>query len=172
MGIKPQSWSETPSPRPCPDSSAWPCCFGELKKGIQYLGDGLNLKKTGDDTDTLRKVEARLQAEFQDGVPPHLLPSAGSMAYITGSDQSRIFTSSHSEFSRLEAADVQGILRERLILVHGHPLDHNYGWDLPSLGRVYDVEKKITVLGRCLFSFLTSCAVNFSSFLSGKSPQA
>lgn len=132
----------------------------------------MNIDQTGDDTDTLRKVEACVQARFHDGVPPHLLPSAGSMAYDAGSDQSRIFTSSHAEFSRLEAGDVQGILRERLILVHGHPLDHDYRWDLPSLGRIYDVEKKITLLGRCFFSFLNSCAVTLSSFLSPESAQA
>jgi hypothetical protein len=123
-------------------------------------GNGLNINKTGDDTDTLRKVEACVQAGFQDGLPPHLLSNASSMNYIPGSDQSRIFVSSYSEFSRLEGADIQGILRERLILVHGHAFDHNYGWDLPSFGRVFDVDKKITVQGKSLFSLVKSCTVN------------
>jgi hypothetical protein len=48
----------------------------------------------------------------------------------------------------MEPGVTQGILRDRLILVHGHPFDHNYGWDLPSLGRLYDVDKKVDVLGK------------------------
>jgi hypothetical protein len=103
--------------------------------------------KTGDDTETLRKVEALIQADFKNGLPPHLQPNAKSMEYIPESDQSRIFVASHSEFTRLQARDVQRILRERVILVHGNPSDYNYGWDLESFGRLYDVDKKVTVHG-------------------------
>lgn len=88
----------------------------------------------GADTETLTKVEACIQADFKNGLPPHLLPSAKSITYAPGSDQSRIFVASHSEFSSLHARDIQRILRERIILVHGNPFDYNYGWDLESFG--------------------------------------
>lgn len=103
--------------------------------------------QTGTDTDTLKKVEARIVAKFKDGLPPHLLPSAKDMTYIPGSDQSRIFVASQSQFSTLPATDVQSILRERVILVHGNTFDHKYGWDLESFGRLYDVDKPVTVQG-------------------------
>jgi hypothetical protein len=48
---------------------------------------------------------------------------------------------------RLDDGDIQKILRERVILVHGNPIDYNYGWDLKSFGRLYDVDKKINVHG-------------------------
>lgn len=96
----------------------------------------------------LRKVEARIQANFQNGLPPHLQPNAGNSAYRPGTDQSRIFVASHSDFKSLPDKDVQRILRERIILVHGNPLDYGYGWDLNSFARVYDVDKKIQILGK------------------------
>lgn len=103
--------------------------------------------QTGDDAATLRKVEARIQADFKNGLPPHLQPDSKNMEYVPGSDQSRIFVASHSEFSSLHARDIQRILRNRLILVHGNPLGYNHGWDLESIGRVYDVDQKTTVQG-------------------------
>src|SRR6202789_2171837 len=103
--------------------------------------------------ETLRKVEARIQDNFRNGLPPHLQPSAKSLTYTPGSNQSRIFVASHSEFSTLHARDIQRILRERLILVHGNPLDYNYGWDLESFGRVYDVDNEITVHGNMIMLF-------------------
>ena len=66
---------------------------------------------------------------------------------MPGAQQSRIYVSSHSDFKRLHARDVQKILRDRLILVHGNPLDYEYGWDLDSFSQVYDVDKRITVHG-------------------------
>lgn len=72
------------------------------------------------------------------------------MLYIPGSDQSRIFVAPHSEFLSLHARDIQRILRERVILVHGNPFDYSYGWDLESFGRLYDVEKKINVHGEIM----------------------
>lgn len=115
----------------------------------------MNLKiiKTGDDTETLRKVETLIQANFKDGLPPHLQPDAKSKAYVRGSDQSRIFVASHSEFSKMHARDVQRILRDRIILVHGNPIDHSYGWDLESFGQLHDVEKKVTVHGEIEIPF-------------------
>lgn len=66
---------------------------------------------------------------------------------MPGTEQSRIFVSSHSDFKRLHARDIQRILRNRLILVHGNPSDYEYGWDLESFGRLYDVDRKITAHG-------------------------
>ena len=103
--------------------------------------------KTGDDTETLRRLEGLIQTEFINGLPPHLQLNARSRMYIPGSNQSRIFVASHSEFSSLEDWEVQGILRQRIILVHGNPLDYDYKWDLKSFGRLYDVEKKTTIHG-------------------------
>ena len=54
---------------------------------------------------------------------------------------------SHSEFKSLHARDVQGILRECAILVHGNTFDYEYGWNLESFGHLYDVDKKRTVHG-------------------------
>jgi hypothetical protein len=89
-------------------------------------------------------------------LPPHLQQSAKSLAYTPGSDQSRIFVTSHAEFSSLNARDIQRILRERLILVHGNPFDYSYQWDLESFGRLFDVDKKTTVHGEIIISFIHS----------------
>jgi hypothetical protein len=112
--------------------------------------------QTGADTETLEKVEARIQAGFTNGLPPHLLPDAKSMTYTPGSAQSRIFVASQSEFTSLDAMDVQRVLRERLILVHGNVFDYNYGWDLQSFARLYDVDKKIGVHGEISVRFFQS----------------
>lgn len=113
---------------------------------------------------TLRKIEARIKADFKDGLPPHLQPNAKSKDYVPGADQSRIYVSSHSEFLNLHAKDIQTILRERLILVSGVPIDYNYGWDLDSMDRLHDVDKKTNVHGRAAIPFvncffLKSCSV-------------
>lgn len=127
--------------------------------------------KTGDDTETLRKVEDLIQADFKNGLPPHLQPNAKSLTYVPRSDQSRIFVSSHSDFSSLNARDVQKVLRERLILVHGVPFDYNYGWDLDSFGRLYDIDKKITVHGELKTTFVKPVFVKIRiSFKSNASP--
>jgi hypothetical protein len=107
----------------------------------------------------------RIQARFKNGLPPHLQADATSMTYAPGSDQSRIFVASHSAFLSLEDREVQRILRQRLILVHGHPFDYNYGWDLKSFARLHDVDKKVSVLGKpvvaCLPPLLTKTPFSF-----------
>ena len=128
--------------------------------------------KTGDDTETLRKVEASIQADFKNGLLPHLQPNAKTMEYLPGSDQSRIFVASHSEFSKLHARDVQRILRDRIILVHGNPLDYNYGWDLESFGRVYDVDMQTTVHGGIITLFWKDFTNTRNSFNEIRSSQA
>jgi hypothetical protein len=69
------------------------------------------------------------------------------MEYLPGSGQSRIYVTSHSEFYSLRARDVQRILRDRLILVHSNPLDYDYGYDLESFARVFDVDRVTNVQG-------------------------
>jgi hypothetical protein len=123
----------------------------------------LNIIQTGDDTKTLMKVEALIQASFKNGVPPHLQPNAKSIKYSPGSDQSRIFVALHSEFSNMRAMDVQSILRERIILVHGNPLDYSYGWDLESFGWLHDVDKKVSVQGNIGISYLKSVCLKLCS---------
>ena len=103
--------------------------------------------QTGDDTETLRKVEARIQADFKNSLPPHLQPDSKNMEYVPGSGQSRIYVTSHSEFYSLHARDIQRILRDRLILVHSNPLDYDYGYNLESFGRVYDVDRQTSIQG-------------------------
>jgi hypothetical protein len=98
----------------------------------------------------LRKVEASIQGDFKNGLPPHLQPDANSRTYLPGSEQSRIFVTSHSEFTSLRASEIQNILRDRLVLVHGNPFDYDYGWDLESFGRVHDVDKKTAVHGEII----------------------
>ena len=124
----------------------------------------LKIIKTGDDAETLRKLEHRMQAEYKDGLPPHLQPSARNTAYVPGSDQSRIFVTSHSEFNSLPDRDVQAILHQRLILVHGNPFDYNYGWDLASFGRLFDVEKETTIQGETRIPILRRMFQNWFSF--------
>ena len=43
--------------------------------------------------------------------------------------------------------DIQGILRHRLILVHGNPILSNFGWDLERFGQVHDVDAVTTIHG-------------------------
>ena len=40
------------------------------------------------------------------------------------------------------------------MLVHGNELDYNYGWNLKSFARLYDVDKKISLLGKKSIFFL------------------
>lgn len=120
----------------------------------------------------MKKVEALIQAEFRNGLPPHLQENAKSFEYIPGSDQSRIFVASHSDFSSLTDSDIQKILRQRLILVHGVPFDFNYRWNLESFGRLFDVDKKITVHGELTSLFRKSVLAEIKfSFKSSPSPQ-
>jgi hypothetical protein len=69
---------------------------------------------------------------------------------MSNTEQSGIFVSSYSDFKRLDARDIQRILRDRLILVHGNPSDYEYGWNLESFGRLYDVSRNVTVQGELL----------------------
>lgn len=108
--------------------------------------------KTGDDAQTLRKVEALIQASFKNGYPPHLQEDAKSLSYSPGSDQSRIFVASDKDFLKLQAREVQRILRERVILVHGISFEENYKWDLESFGRLFDVDRNVTVSVATLFN--------------------
>jgi hypothetical protein len=115
------------------------------------------------------KVEALIQADFKNDLPPHLQPNAKSFAYVPGSDQSRIFVASYLEFKSLNARDIQKVLRERLILVHGVPFDYSYGWDLESFGQLYDVDKKVTVHGELRIPFVNAVKIRFS-FNTSQSP--
>ena len=58
------------------------------------------LLKTGENMKTLRMLEAHIQADFKNGLPPHLQSNARNLEYIPGSEQSRIYVTSHSEFSK------------------------------------------------------------------------
>jgi hypothetical protein len=107
-----------------------------------------------DDAETLKILEERIQADFINGIPPHLQPNAKNPEFEPGSSQSRIFVASHSEFSNLHARDVQRILRQRVILVHGNTFEHNYGWDLESFGRLFDVDRKTVAVGEICITFL------------------
>ena len=107
--------------------------------------------KTGDDAQTLKKVEALIQASFKNGYPPHLQEDAKSLSYLPGSDQSRISVSSDKDFLKLQAREVQRILRERVILIHGISFE-NYKWDLESFSRLFDVDRNVMVLVATLFN--------------------
>jgi hypothetical protein len=147
MGIDCRSWSETIPTCACPDRPTRKSRIGKIYKVFALWLISTNIIKTGDDTETLRILEARIQAEFKKGLPPHLQPDAGNLAYVPGSDQSRIFVAPHSEFKSMDDRVIQRILRNRIILVHGVQQDYAYKWDLKSMGRVYDVDKKVTVHG-------------------------
>lgn len=107
--------------------------------------------KTGIDAKTLQQLETRVQARFVDGLPPHLLPSAKSLTYLPKSEQSRFFVSPHLEYIKLTPQQVLGVLRERHLIIHGHPFDHQYGWNLESFAHLYDVDRSTTVHGETKF---------------------
>ena len=86
------------------------------------------------------------------------------MTYTPG-DQSRIFVASHSEFSSLRDRDIQRILCNRFILVHGNPSDYDYKWDLESFGRIFDVDRKTSVHGVLgILTFLNEFLLNLVQF--------
>ena len=89
----------------------------------------------------------RSNANFKNSLPPHLQPEAKIKEYLPGSGQSRFYVASHSEFSSLTAGDIQKILHQQIILVHGNPIDYNYDWDLESFSWLYDVDKMTTMHG-------------------------
>jgi hypothetical protein len=93
-----------------------------------------------------------VQEGFVDGVPPHLLPTARSLSYKAKSNQSRFFVASHSEYIDLTPQTILGVLRERHIIVNGHPFNEKYGWNLDSFARLYDVDKPTTVHGGTKFT--------------------
>ena len=47
----------------------------------------------------------------------------------------------------MDPTAIQKILRHRVILIHGNKFDNDYGWDLKSFGKIYDVDKKVFVQG-------------------------
>lgn len=171
MGINRRSGANTVPTCASSDHPTGKCCVSKLFFLAGYQFQSHYLFKTGDDTETLRKVEASIQADFKNGLPLHLQPNTKTMEYLPGSDQSWIFVASHSEFSKLHARDVQRILRDRIILVHGNPFDYNYGWDLESFGRVYDVDMKTTVHGGVIILFLnvfTNTRISFNEIRSSQ----
>jgi hypothetical protein len=103
--------------------------------------------KTGVDAETLQQLETRVREGFVDGLPPHLLSSARGLVYTPESNQSRFFVAPHQEYLKLTPQEILGVFRDRHILVHGHPFDHEYGWNLDSFGRLYDVDAITTVHG-------------------------
>ena len=109
------------------------------------------MPKTGLDAETLRLLEKRVQEGFIDGVPPHILPSATRLTYTPNSHQSRFFVAPHSEYINLTPQTILGVLRERHIIVHDHPFADQYGWNLDSFARLYDVDKITTVHGEEMF---------------------
>ena len=101
----------------------------------------------GVNTEMLQRLEKRVQEGFIDGVPPHLLPSARGLTYAAKSDQSCFFVAPHLEYINLTPQTILGVLRKRHIIVHGHPFDHPYGWNLDSFAHLYDIDKITTVHG-------------------------
>jgi hypothetical protein len=47
----------------------------------------------------------------------------------------------------LTSQQILGVLRQRHIIVHGHPFNHKYGWNLETFARLYDIDKITTVNG-------------------------
>jgi hypothetical protein len=86
-----------------------------------------------------------VQEGFVDGVPPHLLPSTGSLRYTAKSDQSHFFVAPHSEYINLSP---------QTILVHSHPFDHQYGWNLDSFACLYNIDKLTMVHGEANFMLI------------------
>ena len=67
---------------------------------------------------------------------------------MAGSDQSCFFMSPHSDYVTLTPQEILGVLRHRNIIVHGHPLTYDYGWNLETFGHLYDVDRKTTIQGK------------------------
>lgn len=120
----------------------------------------------GADAETLRQLEIRVQEGFVDGVPPHLLSSATSLIYTPNSNQSRFFVAPHSEYIQLNQQQILGVLRQRNIIVHGQSFNHEYGWNLESFARLYDVDRMTTVHGRRKFVHLDCDFTDYCFFQS------
>ena len=99
----------------------------------------------------LQWLEKQVQEGLIDGVPPHLLPSTRSLTYVADSDQSCFFVAPHSEYINLTPQTVLGVLRKRHIIVHSHPFDHQYGWNLNSFACLHDIDKITMVHGEANF---------------------
>ena len=61
-------------------------------------------------------------------------------------------SSSHSIFGGFPGSQTSSL--HRLILVHGNPIDYDYGWDLESFGHIYDVDKTANVHGEFTRSYV------------------
>lgn len=97
-------------------------------------------------------MEAKIRENDQENLPPHLCAEARILDYNTDSSPSRICVFPYVEYIQHKPAMIQRILRDRHILVHGVPLEHEYGWDIETLGTVWDVDKPTTVQGKRHFS--------------------
>ena len=106
-----------------------------------------NFQRQGVDAEMLQWLEKQVQKGFIDGVPPHLLPSTRGLTYAAKFDQFRFFVALHSEYINLTPQTILGVLRKRHIIIHGHPFDHPYSWNLDSFAHLYDVHKIMTVHG-------------------------
>ena len=106
---------------------------------------------------SLQWLEKRVQEGFIDGVPPHLLPSTRGLTYAAKSDQSRFFIAPHLKYINLTPQTILGVLCERHIIIHGHPFDHPYGWNLDSFACLYDVDKIMMVHGEANHNLADCC---------------
>ena len=119
----------------------------------------------------MSQVEASIQSKFKNGLPPHLQPDAKSKTYIPRLEQSRIFITSHSEFKTIHSSEIQNILRDHQVLVHGNPLYYDYGWDLESFGQVHNVDRKMVVHGENIGCVLSSVLPKLESVSTTLDPE-
>ena len=104
----------------------------------------------GVDAKMLWWLEKQVREGFIDGVPPHLLPSTRSLTYADHSDQFHFFAL-HSEYINWTPQTVPGVLPKRHIIVHSHPFDHQYGWNLDGFAHLYNINKIMTVYSEANF---------------------
>jgi hypothetical protein len=84
-------------------------------------------------------------AEFRDGLPPHLHPSARSKEYTPGA--SSIFVVDLEDFRSMTAQEVQEVFRHRHILVRKSPIETT-GFNLDALEMLGSLTTKVPMQGR------------------------
>ena len=73
-----------------------------------------------------------------------------------------------SQSMSLHPIEIQRILHDHLILVHGNPFDYSYGWDLESFGQVHDVDLKTSVHGEIFVICIVKVRISFNKSRSGE----
>jgi len=89
-------------------------------------------------------IQKSVESLYQDGWPPHHLDSARSLEYDpNGSD---FYVTTHEEFAKLKATQIQEIFRHRHIIIPGRPLE-DFKFDRDGLKAVGSLTARRQIQG-------------------------